>query len=378
MPTNFSKLTQMFSTTSDPRLQRGFAQIIHALISTKSCIMSDWARCSYNFGAFIKKAFRYFRNESVDWKIGCAILKYLLPRFVNKKWFPVLIDNTFVPNNTLGVLTKTQSDQEKARKGFFILSAALPVRGRAISFFQHHWRYTQISHMVEYSFNNLIAVQLIKIKTLLKQVLSKAVFIMDRGFGYEYFFKKFIELEVNYVVRIRDLNTNVVLARGKKKIKLKDLAARSSEPIVYKVLYKSKTPINVVFSKKRNSIWALATNLDDPKVIIDLYRQRMKIEECFKDWKSTGFNIEKIQILQWDVLPKMIWCVVVAHLLLYLLGETIDRSKQHKKLFKKFIQYRNNLSCVQLAWKAWLFALNDILPLFQTLLSRLSATTEVL
>ncbi len=31
----------------------------------------------------------------------------------------------------------------------------------------------------------------------------------------------------------------------------------------------------------------------------------------------------------------MLWCVVIAHMLLYLLGEAIDHSNQHRKLFKR-------------------------------------------
>lgn len=200
---------------------------------------------------------------------------------------------------------------------------------------------------------------------------------MDRGFGYEYFLNKFIELKVNYIVRIRDLKTHVILKRNGKVYHLADLVAKvRGEPILFKVLYKKVITINVVTVRKGNSLWVLATNLDDTRAVVELYKQRMKIEESFKDWKSTGFDIEKIQIRDWNILHKMIWCVVIAHLILYLLGEAIDKSKQHKKLFKKFIQHRRNLSCVQLAWKAWLFAMGDILPLFPTLKSRLITASE--
>ena len=118
MPTGLQQLTKMFSITSDPRLQRGFAQMIHHLISTKSCIMSEWARYSCNFAASIKKSYRFFRNKRVDWKINQEILQFLLPRFDKKKYLPVLIDSSFVCNKMLGVFTKTRADQEKAKKGF--------------------------------------------------------------------------------------------------------------------------------------------------------------------------------------------------------------------------------------------------------------------
>jgi len=188
-----------------------------------------------------------------------------------------------------------------------------------------------------------------------------------------------MEFEINYVVRVRDLNTHVVLKRNRKRIPIKKLVEHvGSQPVIFNVFYKGVVPIRLAVIKKYREPWVLATSLENENEALHLYSQRMKIEEAFKDWKSTGFNIEKIQILQWDVLPKMIWCVVIAHLLLYLIGETIDRSKQHKNLFKKFIQNRENLSCVQLAWKAWRFALNDISPLFHILKSRLSSLPEAI
>ena len=187
------------------------------------------------------------------------------------------------------------------------------------------------------SLNDILGIQLIKITNLIRPILAKAVLIMDRGFGYEYFLNKFVELKTNYIVRIRDLKTYVTLIRNKKRYHISELVERvRNEPILFKVLYKGNVPINVVIVKKGNSTWALATNLDNPKTVIELYKQRMKIEEAFKDWKSTGFNIEKMQIRDWNILHKMIWCVVIAHMILYLLGEAIDKSKQHKKLFKKW------------------------------------------
>lgn len=377
MPTDLKNITGLFLITKDPRLQRGFAQIIQNLISTKSCIMSEWSRAAYDFSAFIKKCFRFFRNNRVDWNVSKAVLGFLLCRFNGKKFIPILIDPSFIVNKFLGSFTKTKEEQAKAKKGFFLLSAALPVRGRAVSFFQAVWKNSQISYLMYDSLNDILGIQLIKITNLIRPILAKAVLIMDRGFGYEYFLNKFIELKANYIVRVRDLKTYVTLVRNKKRYHLSELVERvRNEPILFKVLYKSKVPINVVIVKKGSSTWALATNLDNPKTVIELYKQRMKIEEAFKDWKSTGFNIEKMQIRDWNILHKMIWCVVIAHMILYLLGETID--KQHKKLFKKFIQYRHSLSYVQLAWKAWLFAMNDILPLFLTLKSTLLLRQEAL
>lgn len=360
-PANLFMLAQSFPIASDPRLQRGFCDIIHSLIQTKSCILSEWARASIGFAAFIKKVSRFFRNKNCSWKMEENILSWILPRFETKKYIPILIDPSFVPNKLMGTLTKTKSDQKNAEKGFFLFSAALPVRGRAISFFQGFYRYTQIDWGCHKSLNTLCGLYLVEVASLLKSVLSKTVFIMDRGFGYEYFLAKMKELKTHYVIRVRDTKTNVTLVRSGKKYSIDDLAKRVSvdQPMVFTVKYKSKIETNLVICKavfhNKTHVWALMTDLDDPKEVIDLYKQRMKIEEAFKDWKSTGFNIEKLQIHQWDILPKLIWCVVIAHMILYLIGEAISFSKHHKNHFAKFIQKKSDLSFVQLAWKTWLY-----------------------
>lgn len=310
------------------------------------------------------------------------MLALLLPRFEYKKFIPVLIDPSFVPNRYMGALTKTSSDQTEAKKGFFLFSASLPVKGRAISFLQFHYRYSQIGWGCYESINTMLGFQLFKISLLLWNYRSKAVFILDRGFGYEYFLKKLVDLKNHFVVRVRDLNTHVTLVRSGKSLPIKELMAKVSikEPLLFKIKYKDAIEANLVICKKiiRNKIhtWAILTDLDNPNEIIDLYKQRMKIEEAFKDWKSTGFNITKIQIHQWDVLPKLIWCVVLAHLILYLLGETIEKSKSLKNYFKNFIQKKSSLSYVQLAWKSWRYDPQKIPLLLRSLLLTLNQNKE--
>jgi len=382
-PTNLMSVVKLFSIASDPRLQRGFSDILSRLIQTKSCLLSEWARSSLCFGSFIKKTCRFFRNKNCSWNLESKILALLLPRFENKKFIPVLIDPSFVPNRYMGAFTKTSSDQTEAKKGFFLFSAALPVKGRAVSFLISCYRYSQITWGCYESINTLLGFQLFKLSLLLKDYQAKAVFIMDRGFGYEYFFEKLTTLKNHFVVRVRDLNTHVTLLRSGNSLPIKDLIKRVSvkEPILFKIKYKGTIPANLVVCKKifNGTIhtWALLTDLDNPEEVIDLYKQRMKIEEAFKDWKSTGFNIEKIQIHQWDVLPKLIWCVVLAHFILYLLGETLEKSQTNKNYFKNFIQKKSNLSLVQLAWKSWRYDPQKIPSLLRSLLFTLNQNKEV-
>lgn len=383
-PTQALVFAKTFRIASDPRLQRGFSQILACLIQTKSCLLSEWARSTLHFSAFIKKVSRLFRNKNCSWKLESQILNWILPRFQNKKFIPVLLDPTFVPNLYLGSLTKTNADQKEAKKGFFLFSASLPVQGRAVSFFQARYRYSQIGWGIYDSLNALLGLQLLKVSRLLEDYSSKFVLIMDRGFGYEFFFKKLKEIKNHFVVRVRDLKTHVTVIRSGKVYAIQELISKASlkEPMLFRVQYKGSIEANLVICKKiiHNKIcaWALLTDLDDPTEVIELYKQRMKIEEAFKDWKSTGFNLEKLQIHQWDVLPKIIWCVVIAHLILYLIGEKLAHSKSNQNYFKNFIQKKSSLSYVQLAWKSWLYDPGKIFALLQSLPLTLKQNKEIL
>lgn len=82
-------------------------------------------------------------------------------------------------------------------------------------------------------------------------------------------------------------------------------------------------------------------------------------------------------IFLWDVLPKLLWRVVLAHLILFLLGETLATSKSNQNYFKKFIQKKSHLPCVQLAWKTCLYDPKKITPLIRSLTLTLNQITEV-
>ena len=63
------------------------------------------------------------------------------------------------------------------------------------------------------------------------------------------------------------------------------------------------------------------------KVSIDfrfgIYKDRFKIEKCFQDLKSSGFNIEKSKIRKYANYKKLLAIIMVAHVLLVMIGHLI-------------------------------------------------------
>ena len=68
--------------------------------------------------------------------------------------------------------------------------------------------------------------------------------------------------------------------------------------------------------------WYLVSNIKDMSKdeYIHHYRNRFKIEKCFQDLKSSGFDIESSKIRKYDRYKRLLAICVVAHTLLVVAG----------------------------------------------------------
>jgi len=55
----------------------------------------------------------------------------------------------------------------------------------------------------------------------------------------------------------------------------------------------------------------------------NIYAKRFKIEKCFQDLKSSGFNIERTKIRKYSNFKRLLAIIMVAHVLLVMLGYMI-------------------------------------------------------
>ena len=74
--------------------------------------------------------------------------------------------------------------------------------------------------------------------------------------------------------------------------------------------------------------WLLATNLDDPELVLRCYRRRMWIEEMFGDLKGHGVDIESTHLRHFLRLSRLTLAVVLLYFWLVVLGSRrlVDRN----------------------------------------------------
>ena len=71
-------------------------------------------------------------------------------------------------------------------------------------------------------------------------------------------------------------------------------------------------------------------------MIIREYGRRFKIEKCFFDQKSNGFNIEKTRIMKYDRVKRLVFCVCIAQAIMLFVGDILKHN--HHGLKKTFPQ----------------------------------------
>ena len=178
----------------------------------------------------------------------------------------------------------------------------------------------------------------------LKHVLSKKykdVIVADRGFGNQ----RFIELceKTGFEYLIRGI-PNLKIKYNNSKDILEKICDKNK---IYEVeILKWCKTINVYRSSNEKGVWFLFSNIKHTKYkdAASKYADRFKIEKCFQDLKSSGFNLEKTKIRKYSNYKRLLAIKMVAHCLLVLLGHIITL-KMHKFLKNSALMASVVLAC---------------------------------
>jgi len=121
-------------------------------------------------------------------------------------------------------------------------------------------------------------------------VESRPLLIMDRGYARASLLFKLLQEGIPFLVRAK--RKVLVYYQGQAKT-LSRFSAKIGNIQCYSVLYhsKQKIPLNLIIfrGKGYKETWYLLIPRDiplSPKEIVDLYAQRMSIEQGFRDWKT--------------------------------------------------------------------------------------------
>lgn len=88
-----------------------------------------------------------------------------------------------------------------------------------------------------------------------------------------------------------------------------------------------RVPIKLlaVWGRGHKEPWLLASDLDDPRMIAQFYRKRMKIEHGFRDWKHHLRLKGTVQVQKAAHLERLLLGVIVAYWYLCLLGVRLNQ-----------------------------------------------------
>ena len=201
-----------------------------------------------------------------------------------------------------------------ARREFFLLRAAVAVRGRSLTLYEEvHTRETRERRRTHNTF-------LENLKTMLPQN-CRPIIVTDAGFRTPWF-QKIQSLEWDFVGRVRNVEMTLLSPKtgwirakslyDQAKIKAREfeniLLTRSNPLRCSLILYKGRTKgrkrltkmgrkarnrTSLVNSVRAQEPWLLATSLSAtaPQDIVQIYSTRMQIEESFRDLKCPRFGL---------------------------------------------------------------------------------------
>jgi len=304
------KFTQQLFT--DEKAAQQASQIIEGIMAARSPRLSDIAAhmpggqsASYKrIQRFLQvqdpqEALRMLFNEDAKFVIGD----------------PTEIERPHAnQTNYVGTLMDGQT------KGFWMLTLATPLRGRAIPF--HFVTYSSRTFEDQPSSRNLEHFKAIQ---EIQQLIGERAIIFDREFSYQGLLRSLVDARIPFVIRLNlGANPPHFYYDREQKLPLRLLVAPINKPQIYRqVYYQGEVCLNVVgiwHYGFKQPMWIM-TNLE-PEDGLALYFQRMKIEVCFRDLKSL-LHIDKVMNKSQDYLDKMLAMVMLAYAICLVVGEAI-------------------------------------------------------
>lgn len=244
----------------------------------------------------------------------------------------------------------TLRDQETS--GYWLLLLAAPYRGRALP-----------CHFVDYSSKTIAAEATSRNRyhfaafATLKELLGERPLVLDREFSYLELLQCLVTEQVHFVIRLK-VGPKFVDQDGK----LVALSVSAGETrVINHVFYMGKVCVNLVGVWRQGFADPLWIMSDLPaEQAIQIYSQRMKIEEAFRDIKSL-LGLPRLMNKHRQLMQKMVALLLIAYALALVLGEALrdllfpPGSRKHRCFSGPFVFLKINYSLsppVQAAWLA--------------------------
>src|SRR4030042_5622176 len=244
----------------------------------------------------------------------------ILKRLFNEESEYVIVDPTEIERpgakktDYMGIL----SDGET--KGFWMLTLATPIRGRAIPcHFITYFSATLGSDDTSRNLEHQRAIQEIK------GLLGKRTMVFDREFSYLTFLISLHAEGIEYVIRLNQgSNPPKFYYDSERKHELKLQIEQGKGSKIYRqVYYKGIIPVNLIgvwHKGFKKPLWILTSS--EPEKGIEIYKKRMQIETSFRDLKNL-LHIDRVMHKSKSYLDKMLALMLMTYAIALMMGEAI-------------------------------------------------------
>ncbi len=304
----------------DQKTARQASEIIQGIMEARSPRLSDIAaKMVGNEAACYKRVQRFLQGHDPH-----EALKMLF----NEEAEFVIGDPTEIERRHADQTEYVGTLMDGQTQGFWMLTLATPLRGRAIPF--HFLTYSSRTIEDQPSSRNLEHFKAIQ---EIQQLIGHRPIVFDREFSYRELLNSLVDEEVHFVIRLNmGAHPPLFYYDAERKQRLRLLVAPINKPKIYRqVYYMGEVCLNVVGIWRygfKEPMWII-TNME-PEAGLALYDQRMKIEICFRDLKSL-LHIDKVMSKSQVYLNKMLAMVMLAYAICLLVGEAI-RDVQYAKV----------------------------------------------
>jgi hypothetical protein len=245
-------------------------------------------------------------------------LKAALLRFFQEEAEFVIGDPTEMPRPQAKKTAYVGALSDGQSLGYWLLVLATPFRGRAIPF--HFILYSSKTIGAQATSRNQ---EHFRAFAQIKAWLGERPLVLDREFSYLELLQNLVIEQLHFVIRLKVGLPQVSLmdAQGQP---LKLAPPQPHQTQVYRqVWYKGVVPVNVIGLWRagfQTPLWVM-TDLE-PEKGLEIYLQRMKIEESFRDCKDL-LGLEQAMNKQQAHLEQMIALSLLAYVVGLFLGEAL-------------------------------------------------------
>lgn len=305
------------------------ALAVGALLERRRCTITQPARALPDGRPChrIKRIWRFLDNQRVNPLVISQRLAGYVGRWRAQGRLPIFVDDTVLRHNA------------------WVLTFALEFRRRALPLLALAFNPPRIRK----SLWKLRVNATVQVWQALGAHARRAVLLGDRGFASTQFFRDLQQLRVNFVIRVP---AKVIIRwHGFRQLLLQlDLQPGMADLWLQGVRYgpKQGTRVNLLAAWRpgHREPWLLVTTLVDPRLAYELYAQRMRVEQLFRDAKS-HFGLRRTRLTTTDRLSRLLMVVTLA---LWWLAFVVRRIA---KAFEALVRGRGALSFVSLGLE-WL------------------------